>query len=72
MLLAKSVQKTEQLDGVGSSLLGGNDLDGQTLVEVNGDVERGIGGLEGGDGLGPHVLRGSDVGVLEHTGLRHC
>lgn len=53
VLLAKGVEQGEQLERLGSRLGGSDDLDGDTLVKVDGDVEGGVGGLEGADGAGP-------------------
>lgn len=74
VLLAKRVEEDEKLDRVGGGLPGAGDLnlDGNSLVEGNLDVDGGVGGLEGRDGPGPHVLGGSHVGVLKHTGLDVC
>ena len=46
MLLAKSIQKDEQLQRISDGLLGSDDLDGKALVEVNVDVERGVRSVE--------------------------
>ena len=46
MLLAKSVEQIKELKGIGGSLLGRDDLDRKTLVEVDGDVERKVRSLE--------------------------
>ena len=74
VLLAKVVEKDEKLDGVGGGLLsaGNVDLDRDALVEGDGDVEGGVGSLEGRDGPRPHVLRRSHVGVLKHASLHAC
>lgn len=69
VLLAELVEEAEELDRVGGSLLGSHDLDGNTLLEVDGDVGGLVRSVERRDSLGPHVLGGSDIGVLEHAGL---
>lgn len=53
VLLAEGVEQVEELDGLGDGLLGGDDLDGDTLVEVDGDVVGSIGGLHGAEGASP-------------------
>lgn len=53
MLLAKGVEQFEQLQGISDSLLGRDNLDGNALVEVNVDIERGVGGREGADSASP-------------------
>jgi hypothetical protein len=70
---SNSVGGQEKVDSVGSDLLlatlGVFQLDGNTLLEVNGEI---LGLVRGGErvlGELPHVRRGSDIGVLEDTGL---
>lgn len=53
MLLAKGIEQSEELKGISGGLLGSDDLDGKALVEVDGDVERGVGGLERADSTSP-------------------
>ena len=69
MLLAELVEKAEELDRVGSGLLRRYDLDGNTLLEVDGNIDGLIGGVQGRDGLRPHVIGRGRVGVLEHASL---
>lgn len=69
VLTADLVQQSEKLNGIGGCLLRGDDLHGNALVEVDGDVEGSIRGLQGGDSLGPHVLRGGHIGVLKDASL---
>lgn len=63
----------EKLDRVGDGLLlavlGVLELDGDTLLEVDDEVLRLLGSLEGVDSQLPHVGRRSGVGVLQDTGL---
>lgn len=63
----------EEIDGVGASLLlavlGELQLDRNTLLEVNGEVLRLVGGSQGVLSQLPHVGGGSSVGILEDTGL---
>jgi hypothetical protein len=61
------VQRNEELNGVGVCLLGCDDLGGNTLLEVYGDVGGLVGCVEGRLGHGPHVLGRGDIGVLEDT-----
>lgn len=70
VLLTELVQEAEKLDSVGDGLLGSDDLDGNTLVEVNGNIEGLVRGIEGRDSLGPHILGRGHVGVLEHASLQ--
>ena len=64
------VGSEEELDGLGDALaVLVVELDGETLLEVDGEVLGRIGGLGGVDGQLPHVLGRGDVGVLEDAGL---
>ena len=64
------VSSKEQLHGVSDSLVTlVGDLSRNTLVEVNDEVLRGIGGISGINSELPHVLGGSGVGILKNTGL---
>lgn len=65
--VAELVERDEKLDRLGVGLLGGDELDGDTLLEVDGDVSGLVGGDEGRLGHGPHVIRRRDVGVLKDT-----
>ncbi|THW45416.1 Bystin-domain-containing protein [Aureobasidium pullulans] len=70
VLAGNGVDSKEELGGIGDSLAAGElSLDGQTLLEVKDKVLGLLGSLGGVDGQLPHVLGGSDVGVLEDTGL---
>jgi hypothetical protein len=70
VLAGNGVGSEEELDGLGDALaVLVVELDGETLLEVDGEVLRGIGCLGGIDGQLPHVLGRSDVGVLEDAGL---
>jgi hypothetical protein len=61
------IECDKELDGVGVGLFWGYDLDGDTLLEVDGDVRGLVGGVKRRVGHGPHVFWGRDVGVLEDT-----
>lgn len=64
------VDSQEELGGIGLDLaVLVLELDGKTLLEVDGEVLRSLGSLPGVDSELPHVLWGSDVGVLENTSL---
>ena len=63
----KLVERNEELDRVGVGLLWGDDLDGNTLLEVDGDVGGFVGSVERGVGHSPHVVGRRHVGVLEDT-----
>jgi hypothetical protein len=65
--VAELVQRDEELDRVGVSLLGGDELNGDTLLEVNGDVSGLVGSVQRALSHGPHVIRRGDIGVLEDT-----
>jgi hypothetical protein len=70
VLAGNGVDGQEELGGIGDGLAARElDLDGETLLEVQDKVLGLLGGLGGVDGQLPHVLRGSNVGVLEDTGL---
>jgi hypothetical protein len=70
VLAGNGVDGQEELGGIGDGLAAGElDLDGETLLEVQDKVLGLFGSLCGVDGQLPHVLGGSDVGVLEDTGL---
>ena len=68
-----SVSGQEELDGVGDSLLLASlsvlELDGDTLLEVEGEVLGLIGGGQGVLGQFPHVGGRSGIGVLQDAGL---
>lgn len=69
MFPRERVEGEEDLDSVGVCLVGGGDLDGDTGLELDGDL---IGGRRGiFDGLGefPHVHRRGDVGIFEDAGF---
>lgn len=61
------VERGEELNGVGVGLFGGDNLDGDALVEVDGDVSGLVGGVHGAVGHGPHVVGRGDVGVLKNA-----
>jgi hypothetical protein len=67
------VSSQEEVNGVGDSLLlallSVLQLDGDTLLEGESEVLGLVGGGEGVLGQLPHVGGGSDVGVLQDTGL---
>lgn len=65
------VDGEEDLGGISLALLAVVvlELDGETLLEGEGEVLGSIGSLGRVDGELPHILRGSDVGVLEDAGL---
>lgn len=67
MDVAELVKSVEELDGVGVGGVGGDDLDGDTLLEVDGDVGGLVGGVHGVLSHGPHVGGGSVVRVLQDT-----
>lgn len=69
VVVANLVQELEESNRVGLLTLRGDDLDGNTLLEVNGEVVGSIGGIDGVDGAGPELLRRRVVRVLENTGL---
>ena len=71
MLTGESVEGEEDLDAVSVNflLVRDGDLDGETGLELNGDLLRGSGSVFGGDSEFPHVGRGSGVGVFENTGF---
>lgn len=65
--VAELVERDEELDRLGVGLVGGDELGGDTLLEVDGDVGGLVGGDEGRLGHGPHVIRRGDIGVLKDT-----
>lgn len=67
----ESVERKEDLDGVGDGLVLGRDRDrgGDTLGEGDGDVLSLLGGVLRVDSQLPHVTRRGLVRVLEDTGL---
>lgn len=71
VLSGEGVQGKENLDSVGNTLAigGSGDLDGNTLEELDSDLLGLFGGLLGGGGQLPHVIRRSLVGVLKDTSL---
>lgn len=59
----------EELKGLGDGLALGLKLDGETLLEVNGEVLRSVRSLQRIDGEFPHIGGSLNVGVLKDTGL---
>lgn len=62
MHVSELVERDEELDRVGIGLVGCDELGGDTLLEVNGDVGRLVGGDERRLGHGPHVIGGETLG----------
>lgn len=69
VVVANLVQKLEQSNRVGNLTLGGDNLGGDTLLEVDGEVVGNIGSVGRVDGAGPELLGGRVVGVLKDTSL---
>lgn len=67
--VAELVESVEELNGVGVCLLGSDELSGDTLLELDGDVGRLVRGVQRVGGHGPHVSGRGVVGVLQNTGL---
>ena len=63
--VAELVERGEELDAVGVRLLGCDELRGDALLEMDGNVGGLVGGRERRLRHGPHVVRGGDVGVFE-------
>lgn len=65
------VEVSEQSNGLRdlSVVVVVHNLDGDTLLERDGDTLGGVGSILGVDGQLPHVLGGSNVGVLKDTSL---
>lgn len=69
MVVTNLVKKLEELYRVGLLLVRGSNLDRQTLLEVDSEVERLVRCLKRVDGLCPKVLGRSVVRILENTSL---
>ena len=61
------VERDEELDRLGVSLVGCDELGRDTLLEVNGDVGGLVRGDKGRLSHGPHVIGRRDIGILENT-----
>ena len=66
---AELVESGKELDRVGVCFVGGGELDGNALIEVDGDVGRLVGCIEGTVGHGPHVVGRGDIWILEDAGF---
>lgn len=69
VVVADLVEELEELNGASGLLAINDDLDGDTLLEVDGELLGSVGGVLGVNGAGPELLGGSVVGVLKDTGL---
>lgn len=69
VLAANLVESNEDLDTVGDLLALGDELDGNTLLERNGNVSGLVRSLARVDGLDPHVVGGRNRGIFEGAGL---
>lgn len=69
VLTGNGVGSEEEIHGLGVGAGGSLELDGDTLLEGDGEVLGGVGGVGGVDSELPHVLGRSDIGILEDTGL---
>lgn len=69
VVVTNLVEELEELNGASGLLAIDDDLDGDALLEVNGELLGSVGGVLGVDSAGPELLGRSVVGVLKDTGL---